>query len=173
MEPNTFRAVPFDENWVTSDKVDVHAIYRRPILDELGEQQIIDGVPQWDLTGGLPVKRHRDWTKKGFEYVTLSDFESLNAAAPGLKARGLNPGDFVNIRNRSTTSPWNPALYFRSAGKTDREHVDAFQKLVEQLGSEAVRAVMRATKDPNYELPAHLRNIPPAGSTAAESGAAG
>src|SRR5690349_14109132 len=96
MQANKFRPVPFQNAWIDHAKLDVHAIYRRPVFGENGEQLVDEhGVPRWDLTGGLPVRRHRDWIKKGYQYVTLADSESLKNAAPLLRAQGIDPGQFV------------------------------------------------------------------------------
>ena len=166
MQPAFFTAVPFDPRWIAHDKVDVHAIYRRPILDDVGEQSLdAYGVPMWDLTGGLPVRRHHDWIRKGFEYVTLADVESLRnkIVVQGLVEQGLKPGDFIMLRNRiSGASPWNPQLYLASQSTRDRAQADGLTSLVELRGSDAVRDVMRLT-NPTFELPVHLRGIEPGG----------
>jgi hypothetical protein len=175
MQPAEFKAVPFDDRWINHDKIDVHAIYRRPVLDEVGEQRLdAHGVPQWDYTGGIPVRRHLDWTRKGFEYVTLADLESLHKklVVQFLAEQGLKPAEFVMLRNRKHASPWNPQLYLASQAQRDRAHADDLRSLVERLGSEAVREVLRATKDPNFELPVHLRGIPPGGTVALPTAAA-
>lgn len=166
MQPAVFTAVPFDERWITHDKCDVHAIYRRPILDDVGEQQLdAHGVPLWDLTGGLPVRRHHDWTRKGFEYVTLADVQSLRnkVVVQGLVEQGLKPADFIMLRNRvAGASPWNAQLYLASQSTRDRSQADHLTRLVESRGSDAVRDVMRLT-NPTFELPVHLRGIEPGG----------
>lgn len=170
-QPAVFKAVPFDEAWIASDKIDVHAIYRRPILDDLGEQAVDkNGVPQWDLTGGLPVRRHYDWRRKGFEYVTLADGESLAKVAPLLRKQGLNASDFIMLRNRVVgATPWNPALYLASQQSVDRAQFDQLRTLVERLGSDVVLEVQRAS-NPGFQLPAHLRDIPPGGKAKAPAG---
>lgn len=165
MQPAVFKAVPFDENWINHDKIDIHAIYRRPILDEVGEQVHIEGIPQWDFTTGLPVRRHYDWVKKGFHYLTLADPKSLanKHVLQGLRVKGLNPADFIMLRNRMVgQSPWNPQLYLASADQVERESFASLRALVERLGSDAVRDVKRVD-DPTFELPLHLRDIPPGG----------
>lgn len=166
MQPAEFKAVPFDEAWIASDKIDVHAIYRRPILDDLGEQaRDAHGVPQWDLTGGLPVRRHFDWRRKGFEYVTLADGESLSKVAPLLRKRGYNAADYIMLRNRVVgATPWNPQLYLASQATVDRAQHDELVTLVQKFGSDAVLEIKRAT-EPHFQLPAHLRDIPPGGRT--------
>ncbi len=165
MQPAVFKAVPFNEAWINHEKIDIHAIYRRPILDDVGEQKVVDGVPQWDLTGGLPVRRHLDWRKKGFEYVTLADAKSLGnkLVLKGLIEAGLDPKDFIMLRNRVVgATPWNPALYLQSQAQIDRGQMDKLRQLVEKLGSEAVTEIKRMD-NPQYDLPAYLRDIPPGG----------
>lgn len=165
MQPAVFKAVPFDENWINHDKIDIHAIYRRPILDDVGEQVTVDGIPQWDFTTGLPVRRHYDWAKKGFQYVTLADSKSLanKHVLQGLRAKSLNPSDYIMLRNRMVgQSPWNPQLYLASADQVERDSFASLRALVERLGSDVVRDVKRAD-DPTFELPRHLRDIPAGG----------
>lgn len=167
MQPAEFKAVPFDETWINHDKIDVHAIYRRPILDDLGEQKLdAHGVPQWDYTGGLPVRRHLDWVKKGFQYVTLADGKSLSnkLVVAGLAAKGLRHTDFIMWRTRTIpATPWNPALYLASQSQHDRVQSDQLRTMVERLGSQAVLDVSR-NFNPLFELPVHLRDIPPGGT---------
>lgn len=165
MQPAVFKAVPFNDAWINHEKIDIHAIYRRPILDDMGEQKIVDGVPQWDLTGGLPVRRHLDWRKKGFEYVTLADAKSLSnkLVIKGLIDAGYNPKDFIMLQNRMVgATPWNPALYLACQQQIDRGQMDKLRELVEKLGSEAVTEIKRLD-NPAFELPAYLRGIAPGG----------
>ena len=174
MHTSVFLTVPFDDIWITSDKLDVHAIYRRPVRSDVDGEQLVDanGVPKWDLTGGLPVKRHFDWLRKGFEYVTLADSASLSKVAPGLRAKGLDPRQFVMLRNRLVgASPWNPKLYLETQPILDRQRMDQLRAMVEELGSDAVLKVLR-TQDPFVELPSSLRGIPAAVSPAAPPAAA-
>lgn len=174
MQPAVFKAVPFDENWISHDKIDVHAIYRRPILDDLGEQVYVEGIPQWDYTTGLPVRRHYDWVKKGFQYVTLADPKSLanKHVLQGLRTKGLNPADYIMLRNRTIgQSPWNPQLYLSSIDQIERDSFESLRVLVERLGSEAVRDVKRSD-DPTFDLPPHLRDIPPGGRVTVPTSAA-
>lgn len=90
--------VPFDPGWVLG-KLDLHAIYRRP---------------NGDLTTALPVRRHLDWVRKGLTWVTLADRESLQAAAPSLRAQGIDPARCV--ADPSTGSPWAHDAYVRAYG---------------------------------------------------------
>jgi hypothetical protein len=168
-QPAEFKAVPFNPEWINHDKIDIHAIYRRPILDDTGEHALDDhGVPRWDLTGGLPVRRHQDWLKKGFEYVTLANPGALGnkVVVQLLRQAGHEPRDFIMLRNRMVgATPWNPQLYLASQSRRDRAQSDDLRDLVEKLGSEAVRDVIRATRnDPGFELPAHLQHIAAGGT---------
>lgn len=152
--PKTFKAVPFNPKWIDHDKIDVRAIYRRPVRDARGRAVLKDGVPQWDLTGGLPVRRHHDWVKKGFEYVTLASGEDL------VKAGVVGPRDF--IMDEFEMSPWNPEMYLAMAHVVERQRTDALAEMVEQFGSDAVLAIRRAD-NPTFTLPEHLQGIPAGG----------
>lgn len=175
MQATEFRAVPFNPNWINHDKIDIHAIYRRPILSEENGEQLVDehGVLRWDLTGGLPVRRHNDWIKKGFQYVTLAGAKDLfdKHVVAGLRAQGLNPADYILIRNRTVgASPWNPQLYLRSQTSHARDHATKLEALVQQLGSAAVLAV-KQIDDLHFQLPAYLRNVPAGGPIVRPNGA--
>ena len=101
--------VPFDPAWVFG-KADVHAIYRRP---------------NGDLTTALPVRRHLDWSRKGFEWVTLADAGSLAAVAGALRAQGYDVRRFV--ADPRTNSPWSYEAYVAAgyAGAPPTVEVDA------------------------------------------------
>lgn len=151
------KLVPFNAVWITHDKCDVHAIYRRPRFkeDEFGEwhrEYDKDGLPTWDLTGPLPVKSHNRWTSKGFEYVTLANRESLIMAA---SIRSLPEPAHVYDQHQ-TGGPWNYRKY--SAGQVDQHSAEAerLKADVERFGPEAVEAIRRQT-DPTFKLPDALK----------------
>lgn len=165
-----FKCVPFDPTWgVAGTKLDLKAMYRRPRrslgeYDEVIHEKGDDGLPKWDLCGPLPLRRHSDWMAKGFEYVTVIaapgvEGSGWSSVAGSLRARGLEPRDYLQHPNFGT---WNPKLYLDSADKIDHERTDSLRAIVEKLGSEAVLEVRRST-DPAFTLPAHLQNIPAGG----------
>lgn len=172
----TFKAVPLDPAWVhPGTKLDLKAIFRRPrrrVGDDgaLVHERSREGLLLYDLTGPLPLRRFSDWTAKGFEYVTLADAVSLKEAAPYLRARGLDPNEFVLQRNTITgASPWSEPLYSQAQAAIDSQRAEELRALVAQLGSRAVQTMIRATTDAGFELPEELRNVPAA--AAAENGA--
>lgn len=58
--------VPFNPQWADSgNKLDLKAIYR-----------------SGDRIVSLPVRRHNDWSRKGFTYVTLASAEDVIAIKP-------------------------------------------------------------------------------------------
>src|SRR5919106_1444688 len=119
----TFKCVPFDSVWsIPGTKFDLKGIYRRPrrvvgAYDEITVATSAEGLPLWDLTGPFPIRRHSDWVAKGFEYVTLADLESLEKAAPSLRAKGLNVREYIQ---HPQLGPWNPKLYAATAEQGDR-----------------------------------------------------
>lgn len=160
-----FKAIPFNAAWITHDKIDIRAIYRRPVRDARGRQVVKDGIPQWDLTGGLPVRRHQDWIRKGYEYVTLaSGADVTREVADDLRAKGYNPRDF--IMDEFEMSPWNPELYLATAGVVEQQAADALTEMVERFGSDAVLAIKRS-ENPLFTLPEHLEGIPAGGKVKA------
>lgn len=163
-----FKAVPFNPKWIDHEKIDIHAIYRRPVLDHRGRQKFVDGIAQWDYTGGLPVRRHHDYAKKGFEYVTLaSGADMTKEVVAALRADGHNPRDF--IMDDINMSPWDPELYLATIGQVEAEKADALTTMVEQFGSDAVLMIKRSD-NPRYTLPEHLMGIPPGGKVKRDAG---
>jgi len=163
--PTTFRAVPFDAEWVSHNKLDLRAIYRRPVRDEWTGDQKLDptnGLPQWDLTGPLPLRRHNDYIRKGFQYITLADMKSLHDAAPYLRQKGLDPQSFIMDPRMG---PWNDQFYLSSQVKVDSAQMTELRRLVEKHGSEAIEESRRLV-DPTFKLPSSLRGIAPATSSA-------
>jgi hypothetical protein len=168
-----FKCVPIENSWtIQGTKLDLKAIYRRPRrrvgeYDEIIPEHGPDGLPLYDLTGPLPLRRHADWIAKGFEYVTVvasprNDDGAWPAIAASLRAKNLNPADYLQHPHFGT---WNPKLYLATADQVEASKVSELQALVEQLGSEAVLAVRRSM-DPSFTLPAKLQHIPPGGRVA-------
>lgn len=167
LTPMVFKAIPFNAKWISHDKIDVKAIYRRPRRDVLG-RQVTDpetGLPAWDYTGGIPVRRHADWQRKGYEYITLESGADLTKEVVyQMRADGLNPAEF--IMDPVARSPWNPALYLATAHLIEQREADTLTALVEQFGSDAVLEIQRAS-NPTFTLPARLQGIPPGGKAPA------
>lgn len=141
-----FLCVPFDEGWAYSDKLDLKAIYRRPRLHPITGVQLTTatGVLAWDLVGGLPVRRHQDWLRKGFEYVTLADLESLRNVAPYLRQAGLDPQSY--IQSRRPLGPWDAALYLADVQASEAADAAEVAAQVKQFGAEAVQALRGRAK---------------------------
>lgn len=150
------KLVPFSEAWITHDKIDVHAIYRRPrfVEDEYGEwqpQYDADGLQVWDLTGPLPVRKHNAWRQKGFEYVTLANRDSLIIAAKA--------GTIENWRQydqHQTGGPWNYRKYIEGANSGRTAELDSLRANVEKFGWEAAEAIKQQT-DPHFKMPDALK----------------
>lgn len=159
------KLVPFNDAWVGHDKLDIKAIYRRPRFtkDEF-DQEIRetgpDGLPVWDLTGPLPIKQHNKWRAKGFEYVTLADRDSLNAAA---KAGTLMGGSVRDYDQHQTGGPWNYKMYAATQSTVDNAALLQLRENVQRFGSEVYEAIRRDV-DPRFTLPANLRGIEPGGA---------
>jgi len=142
-----FVPVPLDLAWVTG-RSDLKAIYRRPVLTWAGSRvvQVTDaeGRPLWDLTAGLPLRRHMHWVAKGYQYITLADAESLCApeVVGSLQARGLNWRDF--ICHPATGSPWSYEAYRAWAAQAASEASSQQDAVIAQYGAEVVRAVANA-----------------------------
>jgi hypothetical protein len=156
----SLKLVPFNAVWIDHDKIDIHAIYRRPVFaeDKYGELQrvIKDGFPAWDLTGPLPVRGHTKWSAKGFQYVTLATRDSLRIAARfGTLPEGTT---LATYDQHHTGGPWNYRLYFESQEALQGEILDELRADVEEFGSDTVLRLRRRT-DPAFVLPPALENI--------------
>lgn len=144
MEPlKEFRPVPLQPVLQAAQKNDVRAIYRRPRrttgpYDEEIHLVGDDGMPLWDLTTPLPVQRHQDWLKKGYEYVTLSDRPSLDKTAPYLREMGLNPADYVQHPHFGA---WNPKLYAATAAEGDRTALLRMFEMLDKYGVETYEEI--------------------------------
>lgn len=149
------KLVPFKDIWIGHDKLDIKAIYRRPRYVEDAYGEMIrevgpDGLPAWDLTGGLPVKNHNKHKAKGFEYVTLADKNSLLAAA----AAGTvdDPRQYLGQDPR-TGGPWHYRKYVEGQAIADTDAAQRLADLVAKYGPEMVQEMKRES-EPDYTLPA-------------------
>lgn len=154
-----FQCVPFNPDWVNNDKQDLHAIYRRPQRDARTGVVVRDeaGNVRWDTTGPLPVRRHLDWQKKGFEYVTLADMESLAIAAAWLRGQGLDPKDFVSGFGASR-GPWHAESYSAGQQAAATDTLKELRELVKEFGIEAVAKIKRQA-DPEWQAPTGLAKV--------------
>lgn len=158
----SLKLVPFNPTWVTHDKLDVHAIYRRPrfVQDEFGDYQReydpATGLPTWDLTGPLPVRAHNKWSAKGFVYVTLADRVSLYEAG---RHNTLPPGTRASDYDQHQVGgPWNYRRWLQGADDEAKADLAELTEDVYAFGSAAVEQI-RKRNDPAFELPKQLRGI--------------
>lgn len=167
------KLVPFNNAWINHDKIDVHAIYRRPhrTEDEYGEfiQTLSkDGVAEWDLTGPLPVRQHNRWVVKGYEYVTLAGRQDLLTAAQyGTltvvdKETGtiVPTADWKQYDQHASGGPWNYRLYKTGQERATTIEADLLRQDVYKFGSDAVET-LRKRDNPQFRLPPELQNIAP------------
>lgn len=161
----SLKLVPFNPTWVQHDKIDVHAIYRRPryVEDKFGEMQREhdrDGLPTWDLTGPLPVRQHTRWAAKGFQYVTLANRESLFIAAKyNTLPEGTNAREFDQ---HQTGGPWSYRRYLEGQEVALQAEAEQLRDDVAEFGSVAVETIRRRF-DPGFVMPEHLKNVAPRG----------
>jgi hypothetical protein len=160
--------VPFSAAWINHDKMDLHAIYRRPrfVQDEYGEWQreFKDGAATWDLTGPLPVRSHNRWIAKGFEYVTLANRGSLAVAHHyGTLPEGRTVESYEPVKGNG---PWNYRRYAEGMAQAATRDAEQLREDVLRFGSDVVQH-LRRRENPQFELPPELRGIMPAGAAAA------
>ena len=153
----------FNPAWITSDKLDVKALYRRPAYDGRGLRRVdAEGRPEWDITSALPVRRHNDWAAKGFEFLALATWEDVLACRGSLETAGIRVQDLAD--SYSTIGEPNRrgflvSAYLAELAKDSTAAYGRLAELVKEHGSEAVLAIMQATH-PGYALPEALRGIP-------------
>ena len=130
-----FQCVPFIAELTGDTKQDAKAIYRRP---------------SGDLTAGLPMRRHNQWTAKGLEYVTVADAESFALAAPFLRMRGVNPAEFIcGIDGDGRPTPWKSELYLAGRQEQQADADAALRVLIAKYGVEMVEQI-RGSKVPEH-----------------------
>lgn len=152
------KCVPLNTAWTGSEtKLDLKAIYRRRKQDNWGKP-ILDKnkMEQWDTTGPLPLRRHHQWVNKGFVYVTLADYDSLEKIAPELEAQGLPWREF--IQDRRTRSPFSAELYQAGLKEELKTELADIKALIEEHGPEAVAAIMQRER-PGWKIPAALEDV--------------
>lgn len=162
------KLVPFNEAWITHEKLDIRGIYRRPRwtkdqFDQDVQQRGPDGLPLWDLTGALPIKQHNKWRAKGFEFVTLADRESLFAA---YQKKTLMLPDGMTLRDfdqHQTGGPWNYKMYAAGQSQQDNATLLKMRADVQEFGSAAYEKIRRGV-DPTFTLPKELQGIAPGGA---------
>lgn len=164
------KTIPYNANWSDSGgSLDLLAVYRRPRTQAITKARLIDdqGRQLWDYVN-LPLKRHNDHLKKGFQYVTLarvSDLISVGAVSPN----GQGPTELLAAYRRHGEFEERTFLiqdYLTHAESAEDAQFGDLQALVRRLGSEVVEQVSRAS-DPTFTLPESLRGIAPGGAVPA------
>lgn len=145
------KCVPLDPDWTGSEtKLDLKAIYRRRKQDNWGKPVLdAQGLEQWDTTGPLPLRRHNAWERKGFQYVTLADYASLEAVSAYL------PDWRSFIQDPRTRSPFSFEKYQAGAMQRQIDALAGLRALVEKYGLEAVTDMKRADA-PGWQMPSAL-----------------
>ena len=150
------KCVPLVAGMSGSDnKLDLRAVYRRKKCDNWGKPILdAEGREQWDVTGPLPLRRHGDYVRKGFEYITLADEQSLLDAAQPLSAAGIDWRQFAN-QERRTRSPFNPVLYADDTRSNRERELETLRDLIARIGPDAVLAVKR-TEHAGWNFPPEI-----------------
>lgn len=152
------KCIPLNLDWCDTTKQDFHAIYLRRKQDNWGVPTLdASGREQWDATGPLPMRRHSDWMKKGYQYLTLfiaSDDHRWPLVAGWIRqTTGDDPATYIQNRRQRTT--FDVGLWQLGAIGEREKELAALRAEVEQYGAETVLAI-RQRVDPNFRLPADL-----------------
>jgi hypothetical protein len=147
--------VPFRQNWIGSDSLDIKAIYRRPAMDGRRRMLSPDGVPLWNYTAGLPVMRHNDWLKKGFEYVSLATVKDLKDAGCAVEPYLSSYGTYGALEKRV----FNVAGLMADQRAQDALDFADLTAMVEKYGANVVEEIKQQA-NPSFTLPESLRRAP-------------
>ncbi len=138
------KLVPFQSGWAGSEtKLDLKGIYRRPSAD--------GGI---SLTSPLPLRRHLDWTRKGFEFVALATREDLGLVAGFLRAEGHDVAELAKSYD-PRTGIFLTELYLKDAKASDAAYLVDLQSKVDRFGAETVTEMMQM-QDPGFVMPAGI-----------------
>ena len=139
--------VPFRNQWAGSEtKLDLKAWYRRPCPEHGG----------FSLIGPLPLRRHLDYLRKGYEYVTLATLEEVALVAPLLRAEGI---DIEAIRKSySPKQPYGFLIdrYVKDERMKEADSLADLQAKVDKFGVEQVTEIMRM-QDPAFVMPESIQ----------------
>lgn len=152
------KCIPLNLEWCGDTKQDFFAIYARRKQDNWGVPELdAQGREQWDATGPLPMRRHPDWMKKGYVYVTLwirrDDHRWPLVAGWIRQSTGEDPETYIQNRRERTT--FDSALWMQDAAKERAAELARLRDQVAKFGAEAVVEIRRQT-DPSFTLPADL-----------------
>jgi len=158
------KLVPFNNAWISHDKIDIKAIYQRPRSkeDEYGEFiQILDenGEQSYDLTGPLPIKQHVKWSQKGFKYLTLASRDALMVAYATntlLDDNGNVTHDWQQYNQHSTHGPWNYKKYLEGYQESKLAASQDLVNDIAEYGWELVEKLRRRS-DPGFSVPDYLK----------------
>jgi hypothetical protein len=140
--------VPFRPQWAGSEtKLDLKAWYRRP-----------SSHGGFSIVGPFPLRRHLDWTRKGFEFVTLGSGEDFTLVAASLRGEGLNTD--LMMKAYDHRGVFKMAEYLNEAKASDAAYIADLQAKVDKFGPETVTEMMRVST-PDFVLPEAIVINPP------------
>ena len=138
--------VPFFSEWTGSETgLDLHAVYRRP-------------GPGITLAHALPVRRHRDYVARGYEYVSLATAKDVNDASRFLRSNGIDPTSFRGSYRTDLGGAFDTALYLKEAALKAQAEMAELKELIERHGPEVVTDIKRQT-DPEFTIPPVLAKV--------------
>lgn len=135
--------VPFSEKWTGSEtKLDLQAWYRRP------------AQKGFSVVGPFPLRRHSDYTRKGYEYITLATAEDVSKVVGELQVRGV---DLAALRRSyDHMGHFKMADYLKTEQQKDDAYLVELQAKVDKFGAEVVTEMMRVG-DADFVMPAGIK----------------
>lgn len=119
--------VPFNPDWADSgSKLDLRGIYHRG-----------------DLLAALPIRRHNDYLKKGFRYVTLASVADVNEVVGYVKSRGIDLKALQDSYERNAAGAFKSAAYAAEQPSRDEAEADEIKARLAQLESKPKKAASK------------------------------
>ena len=116
--------VPFNPDWADSgSKLDLRGIYQRG-----------------DLLAALPIRRHSDYIKKGFAYVTLASVADVNEVVGYIKSKGINLTALQESYERNAAGMFKSIAYAAEQPTHDAAEADQIKTRLAQLEGKSTKA---------------------------------
>lgn len=136
--------VPFDEKWAGSEtKLDLKGWYRRPSRHG-----------GFSVVGPFPLRRHLDYARKGFEFITLASAEDVAPVRMQLKMRGIDLNALADAYDHN--GHFKMEQYLKDERGKDDAFAAELQAKVDRFGADAVSEMMRL-QDPAFVMPESVK----------------
>jgi hypothetical protein len=109
--------IPFNEKWADSgSKLDLFAVYQRG-----------------DVIATLAVRRHSDWVRKGWHWVTLATAHDAREVVSDLRAAGVDLSKIQCSYEANARAGFKAAEYLKEQPDRDAEEAKGLKKRLAQI----------------------------------------